>query len=371
MAPNATEVYEGFPFLVDLLMQTEEQLETAEGTQCTGVIISDHWVATSESCCENVKGAILDFTDDRTGSGGNSATGSSTVSVPCAGPQCAAGRKRRGANLFDFTKSRNKRSTDDDDLFDYERDCVEDDAHTGDNCHRCGFCIKSGICLMRAHANILRRAEIHGVAAKKICLPKREAEHGRQCWISGFDSVATRTPIEMNIFNEEKNKWCIDHSSYTTIPDDQICAGYPHEDEAEGHDGDHEHTLAANTGFDPAQGGPIICKEAIDESKPDGDSILVFVGVSYSNMLSQQAGKPGLFTRVYDNKEWINEKLSTFSDWSKCDHTCQTTRVKGCGLTDADEPNCKGGLVTEYDTCKAANYTSGKLPGDGFIDSGS
>ena len=49
-----------------------------------------------------------------------------------------------------------------------------------------------------------------------------------------------------------------------TIPNNLVCAGYPHEDEAEDHDGTHEKTLAANDGFKPDQGGPIICKEPLD-----------------------------------------------------------------------------------------------------------
>ena len=186
-------------------MQTKEQRYTSEGKSCTGVIISSHWVATSEECCENVAGAILDFNDDRTGDDGNGGTSSSQQNVPCSGP-CSSGRRKRRAALFGYRKSRNKRSTDDD-SFDYAQ-CEEDGAHTGDNCHRCGFCIKSGICLMRAHSDLLRVAEIHGIPAKKICLPKQPPIHGKQCWITGFDSESTRTPIELNMFNKGRViKW--------------------------------------------------------------------------------------------------------------------------------------------------------------------
>ena len=383
LAPNATEKYEGFPFLVDLLMQTKEQLHTAEGEDCTGVILSDHWIATSEGCCENIAGGVIDFSDDKTNSQGNKAMGQSgSVSFPCTGGNCFAGRKRRGATVFDFKKSsRSRRST-------YEELCGDDDSHTGSNCHECGFCIKNGICLLRSHVNILRKAEIHGIPAKKICLPKQKPIHGKQCWITGFDEVNTRKPIEMNMFNKgdsNGNEWCIDHSDYTrettttrrrrdsldgdnnalTIPDNLVCAGYPDEDESDGHSGDtHDETLAANTGFEPARGGPIICKEPVNATEPNGDSILVFVGVSHSNMLSQEAGKPGLFSRIYDEKTWIENKLKTWSDWSTCDHTCKAKRTRGCGFIDSKEPNCEGGLVTETYDCVATNYTSNKRPGD-------
>ena len=147
-----------------------------------------------------------------------------------------------------------------------------------------------------------------------------------------------------------------------TIPKNLVCAGYPHEDEGNDHT-DHENTLAANAGFDPAQGGPIICKEPVDKDKPDGDSILVFVGVSHSNVLSKVAGKPGLFSRIYDEKDWITEKLSNWSDWSTCDHTCKSSRVRGCDLDTDSSDSCKNGIVIESYDCKASNYTNNQLPG--------
>ena len=82
-------------------------------------------------------------------------------------------------------------------------------------------------------------------------------------------------------------------------------------------------------------------------------------------MLSEKVGKPGLFARIYDEKDWIMKKLTVWSDWTSCDHTCKSTRVRGCGLVDSNETEkCENGLVTETDDCKAANYTSGKMPGD-------
>ena len=147
-----------------------------------------------------------------------------------------------------------------------------------------------------------------------------------------------------------------------TIPKNLVCAGYPHGDEGDDHT-DHDNTLAANTGFDPAQGGPIICKEPVNKDQPDGDSILVFVGVSHSNVLSKEAGKPGLFSRIYDEKDWITEKLSNWSDWSTCDHTCKSSRVRGCDLDEESSENCKNGIVIEPYTCTSSNYTNNQLPG--------
>ena len=81
-------------------MQPKEQRYTPQGKRCTGVIISDHWVATSEDCCDNVAGAILDFNDDRgDGDGGSGSTGGSSVNLPCTGPCFNGRRKRRAACL--------------------------------------------------------------------------------------------------------------------------------------------------------------------------------------------------------------------------------------------------------------------------------
>ena len=81
-------------------------------------------------------------------------------------------------------------------------------------------------------------------------------------------------------------------------------------------------------------------------------------------MLSQEVGKPGLFARIYDEKDWINQKLTFWSEWTSCDHTCKSTRVRGCGLVDSSEENCNNGLVIDDYDCKVADYTSGKMPGN-------
>ena len=64
--------------------------------------------------------------------------------------------------------------------------------------------------------------------------------------------------------NRRRRSVLNDDNDPMTIPNNLVCAGYPHGDEAEDHDGDHEKTLAANDGFEPDQGGPIICKEPLD-----------------------------------------------------------------------------------------------------------
>ena len=73
--PDDRDVVAGFPYVVNLLMQTRAQLQSSEGKHCTATIISPYWVATSESCCKDAHMAVLDFDDWRTGDDGNGSTG--------------------------------------------------------------------------------------------------------------------------------------------------------------------------------------------------------------------------------------------------------------------------------------------------------
>ena len=148
-APTDSNVVAGFPYVVNLLMQTAEQIQTSEGKHCTATIISPYWIATSESCCENAVGGILDFDDWRTGDDGNGSTSGPSYSVPSV----PAGRKRRSVS---FNRRRSKRDTDDYD----DANCIEE-----------GFCKKNGICLIRAGDDLLQVAEDNNIPAKKICLP--------------------------------------------------------------------------------------------------------------------------------------------------------------------------------------------------------
>jgi len=159
------------------------------------------------------------------------------------------------------------------------------------------------------------------------------------------------------------NQYCVDHSNYSremqsdgttpatseadtdllTIADNLVCAGYPAYEVA-GHAAAHAMTPATNNGFHLDQGGPIICKE------PDGTNPekLVFVGVATRNMLSKDEGKPGLFARVFEEKAWIESKISTWSDWTSCTHTCVQKRARSCT---ADDTGCDNGLIMETQKC--------------------
>ena len=161
------------------------------------------------------------------------------------------------------------------------------------------------------------------------------------------------------------NQYCVDHSNYSremqtdgttpatseadkdplTISDNLVCAGYPAYETA-GHTDPHKMTPGTDSGFHLDQGGPIICKE------PDGTNPekLVFVGIATRNMLSKDEGKPGLFARVWEEKTWIESKISEWSDWTSCDHTCVQKRTKSCT---AGNTSCNNGLLVETKKCAA------------------
>ena len=61
-------------------------------------------------------------------------------------------------------------------------------------------------------------------------------------------------------------------------------------------------------------------------------------------------GKPGLFARVFEEKTWIESKISTWSDWTSCGHTCVQSRARSCTATDTD---CDNRLIMETQKCPA------------------
>ena len=62
----------------------------------------------------------------------------------------------------------------------------------------------------------------------------------------------------------------------------------------------------------------------------------------------KKEGKPGLFARVFEEKSWIQEKMSTWSDWTSCDHTCLQKRARSCTAADS---GCNNGLIEETQKC--------------------
>ena len=74
---------------------------------------------------------------------------------------------------------------------------------------------------------------------------------------------------------------------------------------------------------------------------------IVLVGIAHRNTLSGDHGEPRLFVRIFEQREWIKDKLYTWSNWTPCDHTCQQKRTRIC----EDEFHCRNDIVSEYRGC--------------------
>ena len=70
--------------------------------------------------------------------------------------------------------------------------------------------------------------------------------------------------------------------------------------------------------------------------------------LSFKENPIKKEGKPGLFARVYEEKTWIQEKMSHWSGWTSCDHTCLQKRARACTAIDT---GCNNGLIVETQKC--------------------
>ena len=94
------------------------------------------------------------------------------------------------------------------------------------------------------------------------------------------------------------------------------------------------------------QGAPIFCGEP-DETNQEK---LVLVGVANRNTLySNDQREPSVFARIFEQRWWIESKMSTWSNWTPCDHTCWQKRARYC---DSDfEFGCQNDIMTEIQVC--------------------
>ena len=54
------------PYIVRLFLQQLAEVGTKKGSECSGTIIDNHWIATSFACCENIVAfKLLDFGRNR------------------------------------------------------------------------------------------------------------------------------------------------------------------------------------------------------------------------------------------------------------------------------------------------------------------
>ena len=141
------------PFIVRLFMQNQHQIDTKHGSECSGTIIDNHWIATSFACCENIVAfQLVNF-----------------------------GRKRMTSvekRIIGPLKIENQ---------EYD------------------------VCLIRTKYDIIRRGKRNGLKPSQICLPDKAPEHGRACWIASWRSWGLSTTLQSIGINVFASEYCIKH----------------------------------------------------------------------------------------------------------------------------------------------------------------
>ena len=100
----------------------------------------------------------------------------------------------------------------------------------------------------------------------------------------------------------------------------------------------------------------MICKEP-DQNNHEK---LVLTGIATRNMLSNYEGKPGVYARIFEQKSWIENVISTWSEWTSCDSWCSQARRRYCKGT---ELNCYNNMMKETQKCKSNLYEDVALDG--------
>ena len=134
-------------------MQNENQIDTKEGSECSGTIIDNHWIATSFACCENIVAfQLVNF-----------------------------GRKRMTSvenRIIGPLKIENQ---------EYD------------------------VCLIRTKYDIIRRGKRNGLKPSQICLPDMAPKHGSACWIASWRSWGLSTTLQSIGINVFASDYCIKH----------------------------------------------------------------------------------------------------------------------------------------------------------------
>ena len=182
--------------------------------------------------------------------------------------------------------------------------------------------------------DIIESGRINNVLLRTICLPEKESLPGSSCFTSGINrNSKIIDAVPLNLFNFT---FCNDHMTYnkigTTLNENQLCAGLP---------SNTNYTAPLNRKYEEDFGGPLICLDK-DDRKP------IFTGVTSSNSLSTESGRPGIFTSIFENKEWIQNMTATWSEWTECLGSCISSRRRVC----SEQYGCNG---LEYEEKECPN----------------
>ena len=134
-------------------MQNQHQIDTKHGSECSGTIIDNHWIATSFACCENIVAfQLVNFGRKRMTSVENRIIGPLTIEKQ-----------------------------------EYD------------------------VCLIRTKYDIIRRGKRNGLKPSQICLPDMAPKHGSACWIASWRSWGLSTTLQSIGINVFASDYCIKH----------------------------------------------------------------------------------------------------------------------------------------------------------------
>lgn len=150
------------------------------------------------------------------------------------------------------------------------------------------------ICLLELTEDVIETGRVNNIPLKTLCLPEKESIPGSSCFTSGMnrdskiiDSVA------LSLFNYT---FCDEHSNYnifgTTLNENQLCAGIP---------SNTDFIVPFNGKYEQDFGGPLICIDPTTKQP-------IFTGVTSANSLSTKIDQPGIYTNIFKNKQWIQNR---------------------------------------------------------------
>ena len=141
---------------------------------------------------------------------------------------------------------------------------------------------------------MIETGRINNIPLKTLCLPEKESIPGSRCFTSGINRDSKIIDaVALNLFNYT---FCDEHSNYnifgTTLNENQLCAGIP---------SNTDFIVPFNGKYEQDFGGPLICIDPTTKQP-------IFTGVTSSNSLSTKIDQPGIYTNIFKNKQWIQNR---------------------------------------------------------------
>ena len=241
-----------WPWIVEFFMR--DAPGSNRGYTCGGTIIAEHWVITAAHCVLDNKGNKL------------------------------------GGFIGTFAQWRT--SKDDEGEFSMEAPPENAWVHP---LYGQGSGNNHDIALIRYDDSIFEKAVKKGAAGKvaAACMPCMDYVPGDACWVAGWGSLeqggnspSKLQSVGINLFSQE---YCAANTLYSSVQDDEICAGLP----------DSNNDGLTDGGKDSCQGdsgGPLICNV---------NGMATLTGIVSWGQGCAKKGLPGVYGNVMHYSDWI------------------------------------------------------------------